>query len=477
MVLGELGRKINLALKSVDQSLIVDDTVINGILNQISTALLQADVGIQLVKKLQDNIKLQLTTTKLKNKQRAIKSIVVSELTKLLECSTESYKLKKNYSNIVMFVGLQGAGKTTTCVKYAAYYKRKGWKVCLVGTDTFRAGAGEQLRQNAIKCKIPYYIDECQRDPSIVAERGVEQFKKEKYELIVVDTAGRHQQEASLFEEMISLKDIVKPDEIVFVIDSTIGQSAANQALAFKKSVNIGSVIVTKMDGHGKGGGALTAVATVERPIIFIGKGEHMEDLEPFNSRSFIGKMLGMGDIGGLIEIFKESQELEKKEEKNDMFDRLSVKPETFSLNDFRKMCDSMSKLGSMKNLLGMMPGFNEIDAGTNIEDMDCKIKRFTIIMDSMTLKEMDSDGKIFTQQPQRIVRIARGSGTSIEQVVEMIKNAVSFGAKMQPPNMKKNKKMQPPPPPRMNQKQMDLMMKQFGGQAGMQELMSKLGM
>jgi signal recognition particle subunit SRP54 len=271
---------------------------------------------------------------------------------------------------------------------------------------------------------------------------------------------------------MLSLKEVVKPDEVIFVIDSTIGQSASKQALAFRDSVNIGSVIVTKMDGHGKGGGALTAVAAVQRPIIFIGKGEHMEDLEPFNSKSFINKLLGMGDITGLIEVFQESNINEAKD-KNNMFDRLAVKPETFSFNDFRHMCDSMGKMGSMKNLLGMMPGFNEMN-NDGIESMDSKIKRFTIIMDSMTLKEMDSDGKIFTQQPQRINRIARGAGVTIEEVSEMIKNATSFGAKMQPPSSKKAKRM--PPPPKMNPKQMELMMKQFGGEAGMQELMNKFG-
>ena len=202
----------------------------------------------------------------------------------------------------------QGSGKTTSCTKLAYYYQRKGWKTCLVCADTFRAGAFDQLKQNATKAKIPYYGSYTESDPVQVAGEGVAKFKKEGFEIIIVDTSGRHKQESALFEEMDQISEVVIPDHVIFVMDGAIGQAADAQARAFKEtyvvffenlnfSIQIGSIIITKMDGHAKGGGAISAVAATGSPILFIGTGEHIHDLEPFNARSFIGKMLGMSSI------------------------------------------------------------------------------------------------------------------------------------------------------------------------------------
>ena len=184
----------------------------------------------------------------------------------------------------------------------AYYYKKKGWKACLVCADTFRAGAFDQLKQNATKAKIPFYGSYTESDPVQIAVDGVDKFKKDRFDMIIVDTSGRHKQEDSLFEEMLQIQNSIKPDNIVFVMDAAIGQACEAQAKAFKSQVDVGSVIITKLDSNAKGGGALSAVAATKSPIVFIGTGEHIDELEVFKTESFISKLLGMGDIKGLME-------------------------------------------------------------------------------------------------------------------------------------------------------------------------------
>lgn len=187
-----------------------------------------------------------------------------------------------------MFVGLQGNGKTTSCVKYAYYHQRKGWKACLVCADTFRAGAFDQLKQNATKAKVPFYGSYTETDPVKIATEGVERFRNEGHDLIIVDTSGRHKQDEALFAEMEQMAQAANPNDIIFVMDSAIGQAAFDQARAFKGKVRVGSVIITKLDGHVKGGGALSAVSATESPITFIGTGEHIDEFERFNTQNFV---------------------------------------------------------------------------------------------------------------------------------------------------------------------------------------------
>lgn len=221
------------------------------------------------------------------NKQRVIEKAVFDELVEMLDSGVDTKKLelKKGKQTVVMFVGLQGSGKTTTCTKFAYFHKKKGWKPALVCADTFRAGAFDQLKQNATKTQIPFYGSYSQTDPVVIAEQGVERFKQESRDLIIVDTSGRHKQEESLFEEMRQVAQAVKPDLVIFVMDGSIGQAAFDQAKAFKDSVEVGAVILTKMDGHAKGGGALSAVGATKSPIIFLGTGEHMDQFESFDSK------------------------------------------------------------------------------------------------------------------------------------------------------------------------------------------------
>ena len=214
--------------------------------------------------------------------------------------------------------------------------------MCLVCTDTFRAGAFDQLKQNATKARIPFYGSYTEVDPVQLALEGVAKFKKEGFEIIIVDTSGRHKQETELFDEMKQISDVVNPDNAIFVMDGTIGQAADAQARAFRQTVNIGSIIITKMDGHAKGGGAISAVAATASPIIFIGTGEHIHDLDPFDAQKFIGKMLGMGDISGLIETVKELN----LEQNKDLMKNLEAG--IFTLKDMRDQLQMIMSMGPL---------------------------------------------------------------------------------------------------------------------------------
>ncbi|KAF3625410.1 Signal recognition particle 54 kDa protein 1 [Capsicum annuum] len=297
MVLAQLGGSITRALQQMSNATIIDEKVLNECLNEITRALLQADVQFKLVRDMATNIKKIVNLDDLAaghNKRRIIQQAVFNELCKILDPGKPSFTPRKGKPSVIMFVGLQGSGKTTTCTKYAYYHQKKGWKPALVCADTFRAGAFDQLKQNATKAKIPFYGSYTESDPVKIAVAGVETFKKENCDLIIVDTSGRHKQEAALFEEMRQVAEATKPDLVIFVMDSSIGQAAFDQAQAFKQSVAVGAVIVTKMDGHAKGGGALSAVAATKSPVIFIGTGEHMDEFEVFDVKPFVSRLLGL---------------------------------------------------------------------------------------------------------------------------------------------------------------------------------------
>ncbi|ODV97772.1 hypothetical protein PACTADRAFT_47626 [Pachysolen tannophilus NRRL Y-2460] len=439
MVLADLGRRIN---DAVNENIIksggsnVDSDSINLMLKEISNALLESDVNIKLVMKLRERIKksidVECEKNKSINKKKLIQKIVFDELCNLVDFETYEenndnnnnnndkkkitvFKPKKKQSNVIMFVGLQGSGKTTSCTKLAVYYQRRGFKVGLVCADTFRAGAFDQLKQNATKAKIPYYGSYTETDPVKVSFDGVEKFKKEKFEIIIVDTSGRHRQEEQLFEEMIQISNAVNPQQTIMVLDAAIGQAAESQAKAFKESANFGAIILTKMDGHAKGGGAISAVAATKTPIIFIGTGEHIQDLETFQPRNFISKLLGIGDIQGLMEHVK-SLNLDQKDTMKNLSEG------KFTLLDFQTQLNNMLKMGPLSKIASMLPGgLGQMLNQAGEEDTTLMIKRMIYIMDSMTKKELASDGRIFIQEPSRIVRVARGSGTSVGEVESVL--------------------------------------------------------
>lgn len=439
MVLADLGSRLRNALGAVESG---SEAEIQSMIKDICTALLESDVNVRLVAKLRDNIKAKIAT-EIKsdaelsaNKRKKLQKIVFDELCGLVDSHEEPPKPKKlsqagkagskngkktkklaAESHVIMFVGLQGAGKTTSCTKLAVYYKKRGFKVGLVCADTFRAGAFDQLKQNAIKSSIPFYGSYLETDPVKVAYEGVKKFKDDKFDIIIVDTSGRHKQEKSLFNEMMQISDAVQPTQTIMVMDASIGQAAEGQAKAFKESSNFGSIILTKMDGHAKGGGAISAVAATKTPIVFIGTGEHVGDFETFKPSTFMSKLLGIGDIQSLIE---HVQLLNLQDDENHKKTIENFKEGKFTLRDFQTQMNNFLKMGPLTNIASMIPGMSNIMNQVGEEETSKKIKNMIYIMDSMTSKELDSDGRIFTNEPERIIRVARGAGCAAVEV-EMV--------------------------------------------------------
>jgi signal recognition particle subunit SRP54 len=427
MVLADLGRRLSSALRNLSNATIINEQVLNEALGEICRALLEADVNVHLVKQLRENVKQAINfeeTAVGLNKRRLIQSAVVKELVRLIDPEVKAWQPVKNKPNIVMFVGLQGSGKTTTCTKYAYHYMRRGWKTALVCADTFRAGAFDQLKQNATKARIPFYGSYTESDPLVIAMDGVETFRKDNFELIVVDTSGRHAQEESLFEEMLQISNGIQPDNIIFVMDASIGQACELQAKAFKSKVDVGSVIVTKLDSHAKGGGALSAVAATKSPIIFIGTGEHIDDFEAFKTKPFISKLLGMGDIQGLVEKVSDL----KLEDNEELIEKL--KHGQFTLRDMYEQFQNIMKMGPFGQIMGMIPGFGtEFISKSGEQESQARLKKMMCIMDSMNDNELDHlDGaKLFKTQTGRYNRVARGAGVSVRDVQDLITQYSKF--------------------------------------------------
>ncbi|CAO1298935.1 unnamed protein product [Diamesa serratosioi] len=487
MVLADLGRKITTALHSLSKATIINEEVLNAMLKDVCTALLEADVNIRLVKQLRENVKSVIDFDDAPvglNKRRMIQSSVFKELIKLVDSGVKPYQPVKGRPNIIMFVGLQGSGKTTTCTKLAYYYQKKNWKSCLVCADTFRAGAYDQIKQNATKARIPFYGSYTEVDPVVIAQDGVEMFKNEGFEFIIVDTSGRHKQEESLFEEMLAVANAVNPDNIIFVMDATIGQACEAQAKAFKEKVNIGSVIITKLDGHAKGGGALSAVAATKSPIIFIGTGEHIDDLEPFKTKPFISKLLGMGDLEGLID---KVNELNLDDNEN-LLEKL--KHGQFTIRDMYEQFQNIMKMGPFSQIMGMIPGFSQdfMTKGSEQESM-ARIKKLMTMMDSMADSELDNrDGaKLFSKQATRTVRVARGSGVTEREVKDLISQYTKFAAVVKKMGGIKGlfksgdvtKNVNPTQMAKLNQQMAKMidprMLQQMGGMNGLQSMMRQL--
>ncbi|XP_062230392.1 signal recognition particle subunit SRP54 2-like [Phragmites australis] len=474
MVLAQLGGSISHALKRMNDATVVDEKVLSDCLNEISRALLQADVRFGTVRDLQANIRRIVNLEALAagtNKRRIIQQAVSSELCRMLDPGKPSFTPRKGKPSVVLFVGLQGSGKTTTCTKYAEYHRRKGFNPALVCADTFRAGAFDQLKQNATKAKIPFYGSYTESDPVKIAVEGVERFRNEKCDLIIVDTSGRHKQEAALFEEMRQVSEATKPDLVIFVMDGSIGQAAFDQAQAFKQSASVGAVIVTKMDGHAKGGGALSAVAATKSPVIFIGTGEHIGEFEVFDVKPFVSRLLGMGDLSGLI---NKIQDVMPADQQPELVQKLTQG--TFTLRLLFEMFQNLLNMGPLGQLFSMLPGFSaELMQKGKEKEGQAKIKRYMTIMDSMTDEELDSTNPKLMNE-SRIIRIARGSGRLVRDVMDMLEEYKRIAKVMK--NIPITKDVNPNSNTYMQQIIKALppnLLKQMGGVAGLRTVMKQL--
>jgi signal recognition particle subunit SRP54 len=414
MVLESLGHNLDSLVRKIRHLPEVDKESINAILQELQRALLLADVRVEICFEVTERIKKRAIDEKISesiNRKEFIIKLLHDELINLLGGTSATQRIKMGKENIALLVGIQGSGKTTTIAKLAKYYSNKGMKVAVICSDTWRPGAYDQLTQLLDQIRIPHYGDPEEKNPLKIVKKGLKDFQKEKYDLILVDTAGRHKEEHSLMEEMQKLEEFIKPNETILVIDGSLGQQAYNQALAFAQTTHVGSIIITKLDGSAKGGGALSAAAASKAPIHFIGMGEKIEDFEEFNPTRFVGSLMGIPDIEGLLEKIKEA-EIEPDE---DMAKRLMKGK--FTLDDLYQQLLSLKKMGSFRKILGMLGGQNVPEQMKVVAEAN--LEKWKVVLQSMTQSEKETPDLI---RKTRITRIARGSGTSYTEIKNMLK-------------------------------------------------------
>ena len=401
------------AIKKLLGSSVVDEAAIKEFVRDLQRALIQADVNVKLVLSVTENVQRRALEEKplggLTRKDQVVK-ILYEELDRMLGGEQE-LKLDRGKTSVAVMLGVQGSGKTTTVSKLARFYTKKGFHVGVVAADTFRPGAVTQLRTLCERIGVDVYSDEKQSDSIKVAEAGKRFFEASK-NLIIIDTAGRHKEEKSLLNEMNSIISKVKPDINLLVVDGTIGQQCYNQAMAFHKTSPVGGIIVTKLDGAAKGGGALAAVAATGARIYYIGTGERVDDLEEFSSTRFVGRLLGMGDLRSLLEMAKQLEaEVDEKRVQRMTSGRLTM-------DDFLFQFEQVNKMGSLKKILDLIPGLAGNMKAEDFEKAERDMKIWKSIIQSMGKRERDTPE---TLNATRIKRIARGSGRSEREVRELI--------------------------------------------------------
>ena len=414
MVLEKLGSSIYETLKKIFGATVIDEHIVKELVRGLQRALLQADVNVRLVLELSKRIEERALKEKIPPgipRKEHITKIVYEEFVRLLGEKPVSLNITPGKRNVFMLVGIQGSGKTTTAAKLARYFQKRGYKTALICADTFRASALAQLSQLAAQINVPIYGDEKEKNPVKIALDGLRKF--ERYDIVIVDTAGRHKDEKSLIEEMKILQKEIKPDEIIMVIDGTIGQQAAIQAKAFHEATPLGSIIVAKLDGSARGGGALSAVAATGAPIKFIGTGEKIDDLEVFDPPRFVGRLLGMGDLRSLIEKVREAElKIPEKRAK-------AILSGKFTLSDMYEQFEAIRSMGPFSRILKMIPGLGYELPEDLIDVAEERLKKWRVIIQSMTPEEREKPQII---NSSRMRRIARGSGTSERDVKDLLK-------------------------------------------------------
>ncbi len=414
MVLEGLGDSLKTTLRKIANAPHIDKDLIKSVVKDIQRALLQADVNVKMVLNLTKEVEKRALTERppagMSSREHVIR-IIYEELVSILG-ETKEVELKKQ---IILMVGLYGQGKTTTAGKLARFFQKKGLKAALLAGDTHRPAAYDQLKQIADSISVPFYGEAKEKKAVKVVKNGLKELKD--YDVIIVDTSGRHSLEDELIDEIKSIGKITSATEVFLVMDGAIGQQAGPQAKAFHEAVKITGVVLTKLDGTAKGGGALSAVSETEAPIVFIGTGEHINDLEKFEPPRFISRLLGMGDIQALLE--KAGEVVDKERAEETARKMLSGK---FTLVEMREQLDMVSGMGPLKKILGMlpfMPGVSDKISDLEMYQTQDRMKKFKVIMNSMTEEEMLNPKLI---KSSRISRIARGSGCEPKDVKELLK-------------------------------------------------------
>ena len=391
---------------------------VNLALKEVRMALLEADVNFKLVKDFVAKVKEKAigeeVFSSLSPAQTVIK-IVKEELTAMMGEENTELKLRpQSEITVIMMVGLQGAGKTTTAAKLAGKFQKMHRKPLLVACDIYRPAAIEQLRVNAEKLFIPFFSLGNQIKPEEIAKRAYEEAKEKGYNLLILDTAGRLQIDDALMQELKRMKAAVPVDWTILTVDAMTGQEAVNVSQSFSEDIGVDGVILTKCDGDTRGGAALSIKAMTGQPILFLGMGEKLADLEPFYPDRMAGRILGMGDVLSLIE--KAQSEIDEEKAKESV---RKLSKGQFNYDDFMEQMNQLQKLGGIAGILKMLPGMNKAMQGIDLEDSEKKMKQVKYIIQSMTFKER-ANPKLMN--PSRKKRIASGAGVDISEVNRLVK-------------------------------------------------------
>ena len=391
---------------------------VNLALKEVRMALLEADVNFKLVKDFVAKVKEKAigeeVFSSLSPAQTVIK-IVKDELTAMMGEENTELKLRpQSEISVLMMVGLQGAGKTTTAAKLAGKFQKMHRKPLLVACDIYRPAAIEQLRVNAEKLSIPFFSLGNQVKPEEIAKRAYEEAKEKGYNLLILDTAGRLQIDDALMQELKRMKATVPVDWTILTVDAMTGQEAVNVSQSFSEDIGVDGVILTKCDGDTRGGAALSIKAMTGQPILFLGMGEKLADLEPFYPDRMAGRILGMGDVLSLIE--KAQSEIDEEKAKESV---RKLSKGQFNYDDFMEQMNQLQKLGGIAGILKMLPGMNKAMQGIDLEDSEKKMKQVKCIIQSMTFKER-ANPKLMN--PSRKKRIASGAGVDISEVNRLVK-------------------------------------------------------
>ncbi len=416
--------KLQRAFKNLRGQGTLTEENMDEVLREIRLALLEADVNFKVVKELIDHIRAkaigQEVMTSLSPAEQVIK-IVRDELMEILGKDTARFKFASQPPTVVLMAGLQGSGKTTTSGKLANWLKKGGRRPMLVSVDVYRPAAREQLKVVAAAIGARIYEGKVEEANTATVERLVKEARREAVQMgcdvLIVDTAGRLHIDEQLMEEMRSLKSILAPQEILFVADAMTGQDAVNSAKDFHDKLTLTGVVLTKMDGDARGGAALSIRNVTGQPIKFIGVGEKYDALEPFHPDRIVGRILGMGDILSLIERAEET--LDKK--KSTEFASKALSGDGFSLEDFRDQLRQVKKLGSLQSIIGMLPKIGPLAGMHQVADKvdEGQVNRVEAIINSMTPYERNHHESI---NGSRRKRIARGSGTSVQEVNNLLR-------------------------------------------------------
>ena len=408
-MLDRLSTSLKDALKKLAGKTVIDKAAVDELVRDLQRALLQADVNVKLVMSLSQSIKkrsLEEEPPKGMSAREHVLRIVYEELVHLMGATGEVSLAQQT----ILMAGLQGSGKTTTTAKLARYFQRKGLRVGVICGDTFRPGAFQQLSTLCAKINVPCIGNPNEKDALVIVRNGLSALNTS--EVIIIDTAGRHALEEDLIDEIQNINAIAKPTHRWLVIDAALGQQASEQARRFHEAIGIDGVLITKMDGTAKGGGALSAVSETKSGIVFVGSGETIEDLERFDPDGFISRLLGMGDLRALVERAEEAMS-------EDDLDMNAMLRGRFTLRDMYKQLEAINRMGPLKQIMSMLPmGGVEIPADA-YDVTTVKMKHYKVIMDSMTKKELDEPQVLSSS---RIQRIAHGSGATPEEVKELIK-------------------------------------------------------